>query len=110
MKSLQLAWTDYFDDYLSTNGSACARHTEFVISMFFKILGWDLSVDKSLDYDAMCVILGVQLNLKDAMLGVAVIGNTEKRKREALSDIDAALNAGALDPKLSERLRGRSGG
>ena len=75
--------------------------------MFFKILGWDLSVDKSLDYDAMCVILGVQLNLKDAMLRVAVVGNTDKRKAEALKDIDAVLEANALDPKLSERLRGR---
>ena len=103
VKSLQLAWTDYFDDYLSTSGAACTRHTEFVISMFFKILGWDLSVDKSLDYDSMCVILGVQLNLKDAMLGVAVIGNTERRKREAVSDIDQALQTGSLDPKLCER-------
>ena len=107
VKSLLLAWTDYFDDYLSTSGKACTRHTEFAISMFFKILGWDLSVDKSLDYDAMCVILGIQLNLKDAMLGVAIIGNTDKRKAEALKDIDAALEANALDPKLSERLRGR---
>ena len=57
-------------------------------------------MDKSLDYDAMCVILGVQLNLKDAMLGVAVISNTEKRKAEALKDIDTALDANALDPKL----------
>ena len=107
VKSLQLAWTDYFDDYLSTSGAACTKHTEFVISMFFKILGWDLSVDKSLDYDSMCVILGVQLNLKDAMLGIAVIGNTEKRKREAVGDIEQALQTGSLDPKLSERLRGR---
>ena len=107
VKSLQLAWTDYFDDYLSTSGAACTKHTEFVISMFFRILGWDLSVDKNLDYDAMCVILGVQLNLKDAMLGIAVISNTEKRRAEALKDIDAALQANALDPKLSERLRGR---
>ena len=64
-------------------------------------------MDKNLDYDAMCVILGVQLNLKDAMLGVAVIGNTEKRRTEALKDTDAALDANSLDPRLSERLRGR---
>ena len=84
VKSLQLAWTDYFDDCLSTSGSACTRRAEFVTSMFFRILGWELSVDKSLDYDAMCVILGVQLNLKDAMLGIAVIGNTEKRKNRGI--------------------------
>ena len=78
VKSLQLAWTDCFHNYPSTSGAACTRHTEFVISMFFKILGWDLSV------------------MKGAILGVAVIGNTEKRKCEALSDIDAALKAGAL--------------
>ena len=75
--------------------------------MFFRILGWELSLDKSVDYDAMCVILGVQLNLKDAILGIAVISNTEKRRAEALKDIDAALRANALDPKFCERLRGR---
>ena len=107
VRSLQLAWTDYFDDYLSVSGAACTRHTEFVISMFFRILGWELSVDKSLDYDAMCVILGVQLNLKDAMLGVAVISNTEKRKAEALKDIEEALSKNALDPKFCDHLRGR---
>ena len=107
VKSLKLVWTDYFDDYLSTSGTACTRHTDFVISMFFRILGWDLSLDKNLDYDTMCVILGVQLNLKDAMLGVAVIGNTEKRKAEAIQEINAALETNELDPKLSERLRGR---
>ena len=41
VRSLQLAWTDYFDDYLSASGAACTRRTEFVISMFFKILGWE---------------------------------------------------------------------
>ena len=38
VKTLQLVWTD-FDDYLSTSGAACAKHTEFVISMFFKMFG-----------------------------------------------------------------------
>ena len=59
VKSLHLAWTNYFDDYLSTSGAACAGHTESIVSMFFKILGWDLSVDKNLDYNAMWIILGV---------------------------------------------------
>ena len=75
--------------------------------MFFKILSWDLLVDKNLDNDAMCVILGVQLYLKDAMLGIAVISNTERRKAASLKDIDSALGSIALDPKLSERLRGK---
>ena len=75
--------------------------------MFFRILGWELSVDKSSDCDATRVILGVQLNLKDAMLGIAVISNTEKRRAEALKDIDAALHANALDRKFCERLGGR---
>ena len=51
--------------------------------MLVRILGWELSVDKSLEY-AMRVILGVLLNLKDAMLGIAVISNTEKRRAEVL--------------------------
>ena len=96
----------YFDDHLSVSGTACTRRTEFVISMLFRILGWKLSVDKSLDYDAMCVIFGVQLDLKDAMLGIAVISNMEKRKAEALKDIDAALHVNALDSKFCDHLRG----
>ena len=40
------------------------------------------------------------------MLGIAVISNTERRKAETLKDIDSALGSIALDPKLSERLRG----
>ena len=52
--SLDLAWSVYFDDYLNV----C------------RLLGWETSADKSLDYDAMCVVLGVQLNLRDAKCSI----------------------------------------
>ena len=105
--SLDLAWSVYFDDYLNVCGQEFVRRNEFVITMFFRLLGWETSADKSLDYDAMCVVLGVQLNLRDAKLGLVFLCNTEKRKMEVFSDIDKALTQGFLDPSTSERLRGR---
>ena len=105
--SLNLAWSAYFDDYLNVCGQDFVQRNEFVIAMFFQLLGWDTSADKSLDYHSMCVVLGVQLNLKDAKLGLVFICNTEKRKVEVLSDIDDALSRGFLDPSSGERLRGR---
>ncbi|CAE7204871.1 car [Symbiodinium sp. CCMP2592] len=105
--SLYLVWSEYFDDYLSVSGAACAKHCNFVITMFFQLLGWEVSKDKELDYDAMCVVLGVQINLKDAKLGLIFLENTAKRKKEALDDISRALSTGLLDPSESEKLRGR---
>ncbi|CAE7296178.1 car, partial [Symbiodinium sp. CCMP2592] len=105
--SLYLVWSEYFDDYLNVSGAACAKHCNFVSAMFFQLLGWEVSKDKELDYDAMCVVLGVQINLKDAKLGLIFLENTAKRKKEALDDISRALSTGLLDPSESEKLRGR---
>ena len=56
VSGLDLVWTEYFDDYLSICGQAFAKHTDFVVSMFFKLLGWEISKDKELSYDSMCVV------------------------------------------------------
>ena len=34
---LDLVWTEYFDDYLSVCGQAFAKHTDFVVSIFFQV-------------------------------------------------------------------------
>ena len=107
MLSLNLAWSVYFDDYLNVCGPDFVRRSEFVLTMFFQLLGWETSADKSLDYDSMCVVLGLQLNLTDAKLGLVFLCNTEKRKVEVLSHIDKALTQGFLDPSTSERPSGR---
>ncbi|CAE7034567.1 car [Symbiodinium sp. CCMP2592] len=104
---LTLVWSEYFDDYLNLCGKAFARHNDLVISMFFQLLGWEISKDKELNYDALCVVLGVQVNLRDAKLGLAYLENTVKRRTEALCDIERALATGKLEPKESEKLRGR---
>ena len=104
---LDLVWTEYFDDYLSVCGQAFAKRTDFVVSMFFKLLGWEISKDKELSYDSMCVVLGVQINLQDAKLGLCYLRNTAKRRAEALHEIDQALTSGCLEQSESEKLRGR---
>ncbi|CAE7241857.1 unnamed protein product [Symbiodinium sp. CCMP2592] len=60
--------------------------------------------DKELSYDALCVVLGVQVNLRDAKLGLAYLENTVKRRTEALCDIERALAALKL---LSQHSRQR---
>ena len=108
VKRLRLVWSVFFDDYLSVCGKEFSRHTDLVITMFFKIFGWDVAMDKSLSYSSLCVALGVQLNLSDAKLGLAYIGNTPKRREETLTALEVALQKGELGPKTCERLRGRS--
>ena len=107
VKRLRLVWSVFFDDYLSVCGKEFTKHNDLVITMFFKIFGWDVAVDKSLSYSSLCVVLGVQLNLSDAKLGLAFIGNTPKRREETLTALEAALQKGELDPKTCEKLRGR---
>ncbi|CAE7812845.1 unnamed protein product [Symbiodinium sp. CCMP2592] len=78
--ALTLAWSEYFDDYLNVCGAAFAKHCDFVITMFFKLIGWEVSRDKELSYSSMCVVLGVQINLRDAKLGLIFLENTTKRR------------------------------
>ena len=103
---LDLVWSEYFDDYLSVCGQEFARHCDFVISLFFQLLGWEVSKDKELSYDAMCTVLGVRINLADAKLGLCFLGNTDKRRADAVAQIDAALALNKLDPAECEKLRG----
>ena len=81
---LDPVWSKYFDDYLSVCGRKFARHCDFVIALFFQILGWEVSKDKKLSYESMCTVLGVRINLKDAKLGLCFLGNTDKRRAEAM--------------------------
>ncbi|CAE7385001.1 unnamed protein product, partial [Symbiodinium sp. KB8] len=104
---LDLVWSEYFDDYLSVCGREFARHCDFVISLFFQLLGWEVSKDKELSYDSMCTVLGVRINLEDAKLGLCFLGNTDKRRADAVAQITSALALNKLDPAECEKLRGR---
>ena len=104
---LKLAWTSYFDDFLSLTTTGLSRHTDLCISTFFHLMGWDLSTDKLLPYAECCKVLGVELVLTKTPLGSFDVRNTQSRADEFISSISEILKAGYLSKPDGEKLRGR---
>ena len=104
---LQLMWSSYFDDFLSVSEIGLEKHTDMVISFLFTTLGWKLSVEKLLEFDTVCKVLGVKLDLSSVPLKSAVMCNTPERTEELIADIQGVLLAGRMGRKDAERLRGR---
>ncbi|CAE7034142.1 unnamed protein product [Symbiodinium sp. CCMP2592] len=107
VKMFALVWSFYFDDFLSACKPEERRHVEVVISTLFRLLGWDLSLDKLLPYDVCCKVLGIKIDMAEARLGLFKLANTEKRVLELTAALDEVLLAGRLSHSDCERLRGR---
>ena len=107
LKCLRLVWSFYFDDFLNIASKCEEKHLELVISVFFRLLGWKLSSDKLLPYHVCCKVLGIELDLSDARLGLAVMRNTAKRREELILALESVLKAQCLGHREAERLRGR---
>ena len=104
---LKLAWTSYFDDFLSLTTASLARHTDLCVSTFFHLMGWELSTDKLMPYAECCKVLGVELILTKTPSGSFDIRNTPARAEELIQSIAEILRAGYLSKSDGERLRGR---
>ena len=104
---LHLTWSSYFDDFLSLSEEGLQKHTDMVISFLFSTLGWKLSTEKLVDFDAICEVLGVSLDLTEAKLGVAMLQNTAERTEEFVQELQQILEAKILSRKDAEKLRGR---
>ena len=50
VRLLNIVWTFYFDDFVVFEERALSKHCAFVVSTFFKMLGWATSVDKENDF------------------------------------------------------------
>ncbi|CAE7770088.1 unnamed protein product [Symbiodinium sp. CCMP2592] len=107
VKMFALVWSFYFDDFLSACKPEERRHVEVVISTLFRILGWDLSLDKLLPYDVCCKVLGIKIDMAEARLGLFKLANTEKRVMELTAALDEVLLAERLSHSDCEKLRGR---
>ncbi|CAE7488500.1 unnamed protein product [Symbiodinium sp. CCMP2592] len=107
VKMFALVWSFYFDDFLSACKPEERRHVEVVISTLFRLLGWDLSLDKLLPYDVCCKVLGIKIDMSEARLGLFELANTDKRVLEITAALDEVLLAGRLSHSDCERLRGR---
>eukprot|EP00435_Cladocopium_sp_Y103_P068545 s153_g31.t1 len=104
---LSIAWSSYFDDFLSLAETGMERHTDMVITFLFSTLGWKLATEKLVDFDSVCKVLGVKLDLAEADLGTTLVMNTPERVDELIADIDQVLRSGVLSRRDGERLRGR---
>ena len=45
-----------------------SKHCEFVVSTFFKMLGWATSIDKENEYDSSLKALGILIDLSEVKL------------------------------------------
>eukprot|EP00439_Symbiodinium_sp_Y106_P000371 s10188_g1.t1 len=108
VKLLFLVWSVYFDDYLSIARGSEAKHVDLVISVFFRLLGWRVSADKLLPYATCCKVLGIELDVSNAIRGFCLLKNTQKRRNEIVASLEQVLETGRIDAATLERLRGRA--
>ncbi len=84
-----------------------SKHCEFVVSTFFKMLGWATSIDKENEYDSSLKALGILIDLSEVKLLKIRLANTDESRFEVCHDIKAILKAGRLGRSEGQRIRGR---
>ena len=104
---LHIMWSVYFDDVLCLSRNSESRHVDFCVSTLFSLLGWKVSDRKLLDFNTICKVLGVQLDLGQSGAGVCFVTNTAERVEELVAEIDEAMKSNLLPPRDGEKLRGR---
>ena len=70
---LNITWSSCFDDFLSLSEEGIEKHTDMVISFMFSTLGWKLSTEKLMDFNSICKVFGVSLDLRDAQMGATFL-------------------------------------
>ena len=77
------------------------------VSTLFSLLGWRISKNKLLDFNTLCKVLGVQLDLRQSGDKLCFVTNTEERVEELVNELDEALRTKILPRSEGEKLRGR---
>ena len=107
-KALSLAWSNFFDDFITFARSQEADMVSVATVQFFKLLGWGLSLgDKDLPFSNRFKALGVEIDCTRWLDGTVAFANTEKRVQELLATIDAVLSTKTLSKQSALVLRGR---
>ena len=87
---LHLMWSVYFDDFWSRSSES--KHVDFCADALFSLLGWRISKHKLLEFNAVCKVLGVQLDLQQSGDRLCFITNTDERVEELTKELDEALH------------------
>ena len=104
---LHLMWSVYFDDFLCLARNSESKHVEFCVDSLFSLLGWRISKNKLLDFNTLCKVLGVQLDLRQSGDKLCFVTNTEERVQELVGELDEAIRTNMLPRSEGEKLRGR---
>ena len=107
VRILRLLWTVYFDDFVVFEERSLSKHCEFVVSTYFKMLGWATSIDKEYDFSDSLKVLGITIDLSEVKLLKVRFANTDERRFEVCHDIRAILKSGRLGRSEGQRIRGR---
>ena len=57
------------------------------VSALFLLLGWKMSKNKLLDFNTLCKVLGVQLDLRQSGDDLCFVTNTEERVGELVNEL-----------------------
>lgn len=107
-KALKLAWSNFFDDFITFARQQEAELVSISTLQFFKLLGWGVSLgDKDLPFAGRFKALGIEIDCTRWLEGSVAFSNTEKRVKELISTIDEVLAAKELSKQAALVLRGR---
>lgn len=87
--------------------SSESKHVGFCVDALFSLLGWRISKNKPLEFNTLCKVLGVQLDLRQSGDRLCLATNTEERVEELVTELDEALRTKILSRSEGEKLRGR---
>ena len=106
---LKLVWSSFFDDFSNITRSILANNTKWAIESLFDLLGIDFDRDgkKAPPYSPVFQMLGLQVDMTASASRRIMIGHTASRREELSSFLQSILDAGQIEPRTFERLRGR---
>ena len=81
---LMLFWSNYFDDYPVMSPEVLAPSTKDVMLSFVRLIGFQCSEDKLLDFRPKAVVLGIEIDCSRSGQGFLLISNKKGRAEEVL--------------------------
>ncbi len=104
----RLVCTSFFDDFPCLEYQCLADHSGRITVDVLQLLGWEISMDKLLNFSQMFCAIGVQFDFQGVPTGGAiVVQNTAKRKAAIIQEIDDLIRSGFIEVHEAAALRGR---
>ena len=102
---LEVAASNFYDDYTVVEFAPLAADTAQVTEAFFELLGWDLKELPA--FSAAPEPLGCVVDLSKCREGTCIIKNRASRVADITGAISELLEKGAAEPIVMRKLRGR---